>query len=313
MNYILELKKKLNSFNLEKEQKKNVLQLIDNIEAEFEQLSFTSIRYKRDQRVNENFVKKTVELLEKSNDDLKKSNDILIETNNKLSKSNIELERFAHIASHDLKRFSGFLKHNIESNNNEANLEYLSYILEGGKRMNNLIRDILNYSKLSEESNDAKQIFSLHSVIEDILFSTSQYLAMNNAKVEILTPLPHLNWSRSKIIILFKNLIENGIKYNKSNTPIVKIYAKQDKLKYSVFVEDNGIGIKKDYFDKIFEMFTRLHNHIEYEGTGLGLATCNKIVTEFNGEINIRSHLNVKTIFKIDFPIQLVENMKCTT
>ena len=96
------------------------------------------------------------------------------------------------------------------------------------------------------------------------------------------------------------------MKYNESSNPTVKLYSTKTKDIHSIYIQDNGIGIKKEYYDKIFIMFQRLHNQSEYEGTGLGLATCKKIVDEFEGKISISSELGKGTTFKIELPNHLI-------
>lgn len=253
-------------------------------------------------------------LVEERTAQLQAANKALTNTNKELLDSNKELERFAYIASHDLKtplhniiKFSGLLDLKLKGDKNAEIREYLSFIINGGKRMNSLIEDVLEYSKLSRiRSTDEEKVIDLNHLIEEIKDSISAYLNKQNAVVEILTPLPSLKWNHAKLFILLKNLIENGIKYNTSETPIVKLYFEKDKDGAVLYCEDNGIGIEEAYAEKVFQMFYRLHNHSEYEGSGLGLATCKKIVDEFGGKISLESQPHKKTVFKIQFPHQLV-------
>lgn len=316
MDSLDKLKQIIETLELNDDSKVKIQKAIDAIELENAELMFLQKKYQDDQRVTENFVKKTVALLETSNENLKLSNEKLLNINEKLFKSNEELERFAFIASHDLKtplhniiKFSGMIRRKIKSENNKALNEYLSFIIDGGKRMNNLIETVLEYSRLSKKDDDDIKLLSIDQVINEIKLSISEYLNNKNAIVVISSPLPEIEWNYSKIFILFKNLIENGIKYNESPSPVINIYCTKKNGLYSIFCEDNGIGIEEEYYPKVFQMFTRLHVHSQYEGSGLGLAACKKIVEDFGGKISIESQLNVKTILKIDLTSQIVKKI----
>jgi len=309
MNKVDKLREILDHQMIDKDLRTKVNDILEDIELELEELNFVAERYKLDQRVNDNFVKKTVSLLEKSNEELKKSNTILIRTNTELSNSNFELERFAHIASHDLKtplfdiiRFSGLLKQNIESNNYSSALEILSFIIKGGKNMNTLIENILKYSKLSKEYNLETEVLNLEKIINGILLSISKYVKLKNATVNILTPLPFIKWYRYKVIILFKNLIENGIKYNKSENPAVTISTAYSDKSISIYVKDNGIGIPKEDQKHLFSRFFRAGNVTNIQGTGLGLNIVKRYVEILNGEISFVSEHEVGTTFTIKIP-----------
>ncbi|MEM9718474.1 MAG: ATP-binding protein [Bacteroidota bacterium] len=308
------LKKMLHACDLDSSRKSQVDKALDDLALELEELRFLTDRYKRDQQVNENFVKKTVAMLEASNENLKESNQKLLKANEELKNSNDELERFAFIASHDLKtplhniiNFSSLLHRKHQEGNYEEVKDYLSFILEGGKRMNHLIEDVLEYSKLTRQNcEEDRELLSLEEIVDEIELAISGYIEERNARIIRRTSLPGFIWNRSKIFMLFKNLIENGIKYNEETRPIIYIYTEEVMGRHFLHVEDNGIGIEAEYHEKIFQMFGRLHTHDMYEGTGLGLATCKKIVDEFGGEIRIESQLQVKTIFSIELPSHLI-------
>ena len=313
MDSISGLRKIFDRLNVDEALEAEASLLFEKLATEIEELRFFTTRYQRDQRVNENFIKKTVALLEESNDQLKKSNDQLLKTNRELIASNEELERFAYIASHDLKtplfniiRFTELLKSRLDVQEGSEIAEYMHFIVTGGKRMKNLIEDVLEYSTISRGNHIPKAFFSLNTIIEEISNAIVAFLQLKNATIEVLAPLPEFRGNRAKFFILFKNLIENGLRYNEQKCPIVKIDCKYGIDTCSIFIEDNGIGIEEQYFDKIFQMFTRLHNHETYEGTGLGLSLCKKIVEEYGGTISLESQLNVKTIVRLDFPAKII-------
>ena len=231
-------------------------------------------------------------------------------SNYKLKQSNIELERFAFIASHDLKtplrniiNFTDLLQQYL-GNHSDAQINlYINFLKEGGKRMNSLIEDVLEYSKLSDpKKDDISEKIDLNLLCEELENTIYSTLEEQQAKIEIAEPLPTIVGNYSSFFLLFKNLIENAIKYNKSSNPVVKIQYKTDVDTFSLFFIDNGIGIQEEFFEKIWEMFSRLHNHSEYEGTGLGLATCKKIIDNLKGTIDVSSTIGEGSTFELKLP-----------
>jgi len=231
-------------------------------------------------------------------------------SNSKLLKSNQELEKFAYIASHDLKTpllniisFTDLLEKQLENNAGPKTDKYLDIIKTGGKRMYSLIEDVLEYSKISGFENEINnEKIDLNNLCDEIKSNVHSTLNKPKAVIEIVEPLPIIYSNYSSFFLLFKNLIQNGIKYNESPTPEVKIYSKNDADTFSVFFEDNGIGVSKEYFTKIWDMFSRLHTHSEYEGTGLGLATCKKIMDQLKGSIHLSSEVGKGSVFEIRIP-----------
>lgn len=249
---------------------------------------------------------------------IEKTNKELTKTNQELLRSNTELERFAYVASHDLKtplhnmiKFSGLLQRRLRDNADPEAREYLGFILRGGKRLNNLIEDMLEYAQFSMGYREQKSsIVDLGDLIKEVQTSLFDSLEQPNYLVMILPTLPRINWNYSKLFILFKNLIENSIKYNESEQPRVIISSTTGEDICSIFIEDNGIGIGETFHEKIFQMFTRLHNHSSYEGSGLGLAICQKVVEEMGGKISVQSQEQKYSVFRIDLPLQLIETKK---
>lgn len=227
-----------------------------------------------------------------------------------LAKSNEELERFTYIASHDLKTplrniisFTSLLENQLVDHKDEKVHEYLSFIKKGGLRLNNLIIDTLEYSRLSYLGKEGKiQTIDLNTVLENVQISMANLIKETGTKVITLNSLPSIKSNHSSMVLLFQNILENSIKYNKSDTPTIQFYTKKNSEYLSLFIEDNGIGISKEYYDEVFVMFSRLHNHNEYEGSGLGLAICKKVVEKLNGKIHIQSTLNKGSIFEIRLP-----------
>ncbi len=233
------------------------------------------------------------------------SNQLLKNRSEQLLVSNQELERFAYIASHDLKTplsniisFSYLLERELKDFDNEKAHEYFQYIKKESNRMNTLIMDVLEYSTFSSKAIEREEI-DLNQLIKSIIDALSIDLNKTNAEMRIANHLPIIKADKAKMYLLFKNLIENGIKYNKSEKPIVEITCSEQEDKFQFQIKDNGIGIAPKYHQNIFQMFARLHNNHEYEGTGLGLALCKKIVDGMSGDIDLISEIGRGTQFII--------------
>lgn len=230
-------------------------------------------------------------------------------SNYQLKKSNAELEKFAFIASHDLKTplrniisFTGLLEQHLGEGQDQKVKEYFSFLKEGGKRMNSLIEDVLKFSKSIIDGEVVNEKIDLNLLCKELKSTLYNTIANQNATIEIVKPLPVVLSNYSSFFIVFQNLIENGIKYNQSTNPTVSIYPVTKTDSFSIFFEDNGIGIPKEYYNQIWVMFARLHTHAEYEGTGLGLATCKKIIEDLHGTIEVSSEVGKGSIFELNFP-----------
>lgn len=255
-------------------------------------------------------------LVSDQNEQLQLNKQDLENTNRKLNTSNEELKRFNYIASHDLKtplhniiNFSGLLEQQFANEDKEGIEQSLSFINEGGIRMMSLIEGLLEYSKLTNGNEDSEQWIDLNDVVIEIEQLMLATLQENRVTLEV-SKLPKIFSNPTKIFLLLKNFIENGVKYNDTDKPLIRIFAKKKQKNYSLFICDNGIGIPKEYYANIFIMFTRLHNQQKYKGTGLGLSTCKKIVEELNGEIEVESYVGKGTSFEIKLPIGLFEVKK---
>lgn len=267
-------------------------------------LALLSLFAYRKSRDNNEILEKAIEIRTKE----------LENSNIDLAKSNEELERFVFIASHDLKTplrdivsFTSLLERQLKSSDNEKVHEYLSFIKNGGKRLNSLISDTLEYSRFSHlQKENQTEFINLNILLDELQNTLSNYISEKNAKIIIANNLPHIDANRSSITSLFQNLLENSIKYNQSDIPTIKISTATNQDFLSIFIDDNGIGIPEEYQDEIFTMFSRLHNQNEYEGSGLGLAICKKIVENLNGEILIKSEPDKGSTFELRFPNNIV-------
>ncbi|MFT5834895.1 MAG: signal transduction histidine kinase [Cognaticolwellia sp.] len=227
--------------------------------------------------------------------------------NENLKESNSELERFAYIASHDLKEplrnivgFTFLLKRKIKHLLDEEAKGYMDFILRGTKQMNELIVDVLEFSRLNGNVLDLKEV-DMNEVIDGLLDFINQTLKDENVELEV-DPLSKIIVDESKISLVFRNLIENGFKYNKHQNPSIRIGYESNEDNHIFFVKDNGIGINGEYKDTIFEMFKRLHTKQDYEGTGVGLAFSKKIISQHGGDIWLDKSDKNGSTFKFSIP-----------
>jgi PAS domain S-box-containing protein len=225
-----------------------------------------------------------------------------------LARSNAELEHFAYIASHDLREplrmitsFLQLLERRYKDQLDQDANDFIGYAVEGAKRLNEMINDLLEYSKLTSREPILVPL-NLEKVLDDVLINLVIYTEEKNAIIDY-DPLPTVNGDEKLLIILLQNLIANGIKYNDKKPPKIHISSKKEDDKYIISVKDNGIGIKPEHLERIFTIFQRLHGVEEYEGTGIGLAIAQKIVHAHHGEIWVESELGKGSTFYFTIPI----------
>lgn len=272
-------------------------------------LQNTRLEAKINQRTEE--IEELNELLQKQNDELEKQvearTQALEENNRSLMQKNAEMERFNYIASHDLKEplrnissFAGLLSRYLPNPKAEA-LEYLQIIQSNAKRMNTLIEDLLEYSRLANVDH-LKERVDLHAVLEEVstLVREGDPAA---GRIVATEKLPVITGNKTQLFLLFKNLISNGLKYNSAPDPEVQLSYEKSSCWHILKFADNGIGIEPQYQQKVFEMFTRLHDRSKYEGSGLGLAICRNIVHRHNGTIELESQIGNGSVFTVKLPV----------
>ena len=223
-----------------------------------------------------------------------------------LARSNMELEQFAHIASHDLREplrmitsFLQLLERRYADNLDEDAKEFIGYAVDGAKRLDAMINDILLYSKVSKERE--LSMVNFNKVIEKVYINLISSIEENDAEITYES-LPTLKTDESLMNQVFQNLISNAIKYRGKEKPKIQISAEKKGNKYLFSVKDNGIGIDKKYIDKIFTIFQRLHTNEEHEGTGVGLSIVQKIIQQQGGQIWAESELGKGTTFYFTIP-----------
>lgn len=228
-----------------------------------------------------------------------------------LEKRNDELREFTAVASHDLKEplrkvivMGDKLKETLGTKIDEQSKDYLDRIRASSKRMNQLIDDLLRYSKVTVEEAPAEQI-SLESVVQDVISDLEVSINEAGAKVNI-DKLPMVKADKTQMQQLFQNLISNAVKFHKKGkSPQIKIKSNiVNKEFFEIVVEDNGIGFEEKLADKLFKPFQRLHSRSEYEGTGIGAAICHKIVQRHGGDISAKSKPGVGSTFTVILPVE---------
>jgi signal transduction histidine kinase len=219
----------------------------------------------------------------------------LAERNASLEHSNQSLEEFAYVASHDLQEplraISGFtqlLQERYAGKFDAEADEFMGYIIDGTRRMKNLIDDVLQYSRVTTHGRPLVPV-DLMAVVRRAAQNLQATLAASSSEV-VFDNLPEVEGDATQLIQLVQNLIANGVKYNQSRPPRVEITAKRnDESDWVISVRDNGIGIDPKYQDRIFRIFARLHTREEFGGTGIGLALSRRILERHGGRIWVES------------------------
>jgi signal transduction histidine kinase len=259
-----------------------------------------------------------------SEEKIKQLNRQLLENIASLESANKDLDRFAFMASHDLQEplrkirmFSDRLHLKYQSLLDDDGKTNILRIQKAAERMQNLITDILTFSKIAVDRAAFVET-NMNTLIEEILVDIDEEVKSKNAKITI-EPLPVLSVNPGLIKPLFQNLISNSLKYSRKDVqPIIKITQETNALlngsngtakdKYcKILIHDNGIGFDQKYAEEIFGMFKRLHHNSEFQGTGIGLALCKKIVEQHKGYISARSKINEGSTFIISLPLQQKE------
>lgn len=223
---------------------------------------------------------------------------------NELSEVNAELKAFAYSVSHDLRAplramfgFSQVLNEDYGHFLDEQGLEYVKRIESAAKRMDYLIQDLLNYSSLSRAEINCQSI-DMNWIFENILLQLREEIKQKNAMIEIIKPLPAAIGHQLILEQIFSNILSNAIKFVPSERiPQIKIWAEQDTKSITLWVADNGIGIEKEYHDRVFKVFERLYPPETYPGTGIGLAIVRRGVERLGGTVGLESTPGVGTKF----------------
>jgi len=242
----------------------------------------------------------------------------LIKNIDGLEKANKELDRFAFMASHDLQEplrkiraFSDRLAEKNKDRFDDDDKLNLSRIQKSAARLQDLIKDILSFSKVSAESYGFEKI-AMPQLLKEVIDDMQPTILENNVQVITSSTLPSLPVNPGLIKTVFFNLLSNAVKYAKSDEPaVIEIYGDNNDTaveKYCrIYVKDNGIGFDQEYAELIFGMFQRLHSQQAYPGTGIGLALCKKIVEKHNGFISALSKEKEGSTFIVSLPYDQVQ------
>jgi len=257
--------------------------------------------------------------------DMKVYENQLKQYTSELQRSNQDLEQFAFVASHDLQEplrkiraFGDRLSTKFHSELDTSGQDYIARMQSAAARMQSLIQDILAFSQVSRNI-EAYESLNMRRLIDEVVDDLGAQMRRERGTVRIGS-LPNINGDRAQIKRLFQNLISNGLKFHKSQEePVVELSGRTLKgtqvwdqfgklgaaAEYAVIsVKDNGIGFDEKYKEKIFNIFQRLHGRTEYEGTGIGLSICRKIVANHKGLILAKSEENVGSEFIVILPIE---------
>lgn len=285
----------LRDITMRKEAELKMQEMFENEQALSEEL-----------KVSNEELQDITEELQASNEKLRSYQDNLEDAINKLEISNKELEQFAYVASHDLQEplrmvssFTQLLEKRYKDQLDEDADDFIGYIVEGAKRMKDLIDDLLIFSRLHTASRDFHPV-NLNKVVNDVLVTIKPSIDNNNVQISS-DALPTVAADSIQMGQLFQNLISNAIKFTDS-APEIHLSAKDSGENWLLGVSDHGIGIHPNHQAKIFDVFKRLHTRDEYEGTGIGLSICKRIVEIHDGDIWVESQPGKGSTFYFTLP-----------
>ena len=247
--------------------------------------------------------------------DIKKAEEMLRLKLEELALSNAELEQFAYVASHDLQEplrmiasYLQLLQRKYQGKLDEKADKYIYFAVDGASRMQSLINDLLEFSRVTTKAKEFEPASS-EAILETVLSDLEMVIKENEATI-YYDALPEIVADSTQIAQVFQNLIINAIKFRGEEPPEIHISAKEEKNHWLFSVRDNGIGIDPKYSDRIFEVFKRLHKREEYPGTGIGLSICKKIVERHGGHIWVESEPGKGSTFYFTLPFRPKEFQK---
>jgi len=309
------LENMIRSLDISDEQKRNLLKAAKKTEKQVTRLDFQLKRTKNDREIAINLLNASIEDLEEKQNELADANDQLsaqkelleIQSKDlqnhfdKLENSYQELEEFSYIASHDLKSplrsiagFAQLLKRKYGSQLGAEADEYINFIVKATVHMGEVIRDLLEYSKMGK-SNLAFESTSINDIIGNVIENLQAEIQLNNAIIEI-GEMPTLLVYRTGIAQVFQNLISNAIKFRKEEQPFIKIESCYCDGVWKFSVADNGIGLDESFQKKVSLPFQRIEGS-KIKGTGIGLAICKKVILLHKGDIGYTSNVGEGTTF----------------
>lgn len=239
-----------------------------------------------------------------------KQNNVIQEQKKELEAINDSLKTFAHIAAHDLraplrtiKSFVQLMEDDLSKKSVDFNKEYMNFVKTSANNTDRLILDMLALAKTGHD-NSIKELLSILDILKQVELNLKNEITESNAKIIFPDNNLTINCNRTKMIQLFQNIIANSIKYRSDQRiPEIRITANKTEDRIFIKIADNGIGMEN--VDEIFKPFKRLDNADNFEGTGIGLATCKKILDSMNANYSVKSELDKGTTFYCDFPCNI--------
>jgi signal transduction histidine kinase len=263
-----------------------------------------SANEKLDERVRE----RTAEL-ERANRALREHQALLLKQAEDLGRSNVDLQQFAYIASHDLQEplrmisiYGQILGERYHGKLDADADRFLAFVIEGVRRMDTMIRDLLSYSRAVHADSSDTESFGAAYAVDTAIANLEAAIEESGAVIE-RGELPAVVHNRVQLTQIFQNLISNSVKYRGADPPIVAISAAQDGVDWVFSVKDNGLGIDPEHGNTVFDPFKRLHGR-EYPGTGVGLAICRRIVERHGGRIWVESAAGQGANFSFTIPCE---------
>lgn len=235
--------------------------------------------------------------------------DLLRHTNDELRRANGDLEQFAYSASHDLQEplrqvamFSQLLERDYSLQLDGAGLQYLSYCVQGARRIQKMLNDLLDYSKSGTVEAGLPELVDTNEVLRAVRENLATAITESGATLKV-GQLPQIHFPPVALALVFQNLVSNALKYAGETAPEVTVSAVREEKAWRFSVRDNGLGIKDEFHKEIFGLFKRLHTQARYPGTGMGLAICQKIVERHGGRIWVESSLGEGSVFLFTLPV----------
>ncbi len=321
-NAIQAFQMRIQALDASESEKAGLLQLVERFKKEVARMDFQVKRTIKDKSIMVNLLNRTIEELHlrqkeivEANHELQFQKQLVEEQSDKLSeqlhmleKSYAELEQFSYIASHDLKSplrtiasYAGLLRRRYSPQLDAEANEFIDYIVKGASHMNEIIRDLLEYSGINK-SREFERI-CLNEVIDLVKQNLNAEISEAQARIDC-ADLPTITGHRTGMLQLFQNLLANAIKF-RGDAPIeIAISAEEREGYWQITVSDNGLGLDEGFQEKAFMPFQRI-SHLERPGTGMGLAICKKIIKIHNGDIWYKSEANMGTTFYVMLPKEI--------
>jgi signal transduction histidine kinase len=226
-----------------------------------------------------------------------------------LTRSNNELAQFAYVASHDLQEplrmvdsYLGLIERRYADRLDGDAHEFIGYAVDGARRMKSLINDLLAYSRVSNRPLNLNLV-DTGAIVANVLKMLAQSIAESGAQIAVAA-LPQVEADLPQMERLFVNLIENAVKYRGADAPLIRVAAERKDDAWEFSVADNGIGIAPEFRDRVFEIFARLHSRDKYQGSGIGLASCRRIVERHGGSIWVDATPGGGATFRFTLPLR---------